>query len=414
MLPPIMHGDLLRLSLAAGDVVAIIDGFFYHRPAVRHQEILHVLNLGVSVIGGASMGAIRAAELVGSGMIGVGAVFEAYLRGVLAGDDEVALLHASAEEAHRPLSLALVSVRDATAHLRRLALINPAQERHVLRALSSTFFADRTLGFTMQLARQAAFSDVATAALRTRVDGTEPDIKQRDARQVVTLASELAGDAHGCGPPVGPAVKTDLLWRWQNECAADAAPMAEPSHLSLVRTRQLFDPNFARDYEGAVLLHLAKAWGVASAREPIAREFIQRTGLAEVTAAMAREWLYPEQTGAGVAPIMALVVATHRLPPGVTLIHDGEWLSSLAESSREWLNALCRACDAGAPETLASPRAALRYVACIWKAPDAGGSVLRRLGYARGFRDLADIADAARPFVASRQTVARVLACHQT
>ena len=41
----------------------IIDGSFQSQPAVRHKEILWALSRGIPVIGAASMGALRAAEL---------------------------------------------------------------------------------------------------------------------------------------------------------------------------------------------------------------------------------------------------------------------------------------------------------------------------------------------------------------
>ena len=43
--------------------ILIIDGVFQSEPAVRHKEILWALSLGVPVVGAASMGALRAAEL---------------------------------------------------------------------------------------------------------------------------------------------------------------------------------------------------------------------------------------------------------------------------------------------------------------------------------------------------------------
>jgi hypothetical protein len=68
----------LQLTVSAGDIVIIIDGLFYHTAPVRHKEILILLAQGVTVIGAASMGALRAAELHPYGMTGVGSIFDAY------------------------------------------------------------------------------------------------------------------------------------------------------------------------------------------------------------------------------------------------------------------------------------------------------------------------------------------------
>ena len=91
--PPVRHGDLLRLDLAPGDTVLIIDGLFHSTAAVRHKEILHLLANGVRVVGSSSMGALRAAELHPYGMVGIGWIFAAYRDGTIEADDEVAVTH---------------------------------------------------------------------------------------------------------------------------------------------------------------------------------------------------------------------------------------------------------------------------------------------------------------------------------
>ena len=77
--------------------IAIIDGYFDSVPAVSHKEILVALSMGVPVYGAASMGALRVAELHHFGMIGVGRIFERYREGSLEDDDEVAVVHGSAD-----------------------------------------------------------------------------------------------------------------------------------------------------------------------------------------------------------------------------------------------------------------------------------------------------------------------------
>src|SRR3546814_11407858 len=87
-----------------------IDGYFDHRPAVRHKEILLLLSEGVRMFGASSIGALRAAEMGGFGLTGVGYIYRAYSRGPLVGADEVALVHTSSEWDWRPLALPLVAV----------------------------------------------------------------------------------------------------------------------------------------------------------------------------------------------------------------------------------------------------------------------------------------------------------------
>src|ERR1700677_2021218 len=101
VLPPVRHGDLLRLRPAAGDRVLIIDGLFLQSAPVRHKEILLLLSQGVTVAGSSSMGALRAAELWPYGMRGVGEVFRLHRDLIVTGDDEVAVIHCYDDERYR-------------------------------------------------------------------------------------------------------------------------------------------------------------------------------------------------------------------------------------------------------------------------------------------------------------------------
>ncbi|WP_198679171.1 hypothetical protein [Thermomonospora amylolytica] len=46
LMPPVAAGDLLRLDVRAGDVIAIVDGYFHQTRSVRHKEILDLLGRG--------------------------------------------------------------------------------------------------------------------------------------------------------------------------------------------------------------------------------------------------------------------------------------------------------------------------------------------------------------------------------
>ena len=83
-LPPAEKGSIVaathRFSPTA---IGVVDGYFQHRASLWHKEILWAMDQGISVYGGASMGALRAAELEAYGMIGVGVVFNAFKQGAL-------------------------------------------------------------------------------------------------------------------------------------------------------------------------------------------------------------------------------------------------------------------------------------------------------------------------------------------
>jgi hypothetical protein len=109
--PPAAQGDVYRAALHGPNVIGIIDGYFERVPSVWHKEILWAMSRGIHVFGAASMGALRAAELAAFGMEGVGAIFESYRDGVLEDDDEVAVVHGSAEFGFRAGSDAMVDIR---------------------------------------------------------------------------------------------------------------------------------------------------------------------------------------------------------------------------------------------------------------------------------------------------------------
>jgi len=91
-LQPVAQGDILLAAHAFRPrAMVLIDGQFEDRPAVRHKEILWAMAQGIVVIGAASMGALRAAELSEFGMIGVGLIYRWYRRWRLAPDDAVAV-----------------------------------------------------------------------------------------------------------------------------------------------------------------------------------------------------------------------------------------------------------------------------------------------------------------------------------
>ena len=90
---PIKRGDLNQLLETEDniDIIGIIDGLFHQSPAVAHKEILKALDMNITVVGGASMGALRACELYPYGMIGIGHIFEDYKNGTIESDDDVAV-----------------------------------------------------------------------------------------------------------------------------------------------------------------------------------------------------------------------------------------------------------------------------------------------------------------------------------
>lgn len=145
-LHPAAQGDILLAAHAFRPrAMILIDGQFEGRPAVRHKEILWAMAQGITMIGAASMGALRAAELHPFGMIGVGLIYRWYRRWKLAPDDAVAVHSAPAELSFLPLTDALLDLQATFAQAARRGIISP-QRRHELTALARSMnFRDRSL-----------------------------------------------------------------------------------------------------------------------------------------------------------------------------------------------------------------------------------------------------------------------------
>lgn len=90
--PPVGRDDILQALKDKPKVIGVIDGVFHQRPAVSHKELIKALESGVKVVGGSSMGALRASELDDMGMIGIGRVYKAYKTGEIESDDDVAVV----------------------------------------------------------------------------------------------------------------------------------------------------------------------------------------------------------------------------------------------------------------------------------------------------------------------------------
>jgi hypothetical protein len=180
-LPPAAQGDLYRAALGKPVAIGLIDGYFERVPSVSHKEILWAMKQGVHVFGAASMGALRAAELAAFGMEGVGAIYEAFASGALEDDDEVAVVHAAAEEGYRPLSEAMVNIR-ATLQAAERAGVLGQQPRATLEQLAKGLFhADRSWPGLLQKGQRAGLEAAGLEACRRFVAEHRVDQKRLDA-----------------------------------------------------------------------------------------------------------------------------------------------------------------------------------------------------------------------------------------
>lgn len=204
-LAPARAGDAIALDAVRGDRVVLIDGFFDTWPAVRHKELLMLLSRGVAVIGAASMGALRAAELAPFGMIGIGDVYRAFADGRLVGDDEVALLHGPAQIGWEPLTEPLVNVRATLQRAVRSRRLDPAAARRLRRLAAAMFYKERTWPALLAAAAADGLDATDVAALEGWLASGRVDLKAIDARRALHLALTADLPTPMCEPP--PATK---------------------------------------------------------------------------------------------------------------------------------------------------------------------------------------------------------------
>ena len=139
ILPPAAQGDVHRAVRAGARTIGLLDGAGEGQPSVWHKEILWAMSQGVHVFGASGIGALRAAELHGSGMHGVGKVFEAYRSGALEDDDEVAVVQASAGAGYAALTEPMVNIRASLERAQQDGVVD-AETRSALEALGKRIF----------------------------------------------------------------------------------------------------------------------------------------------------------------------------------------------------------------------------------------------------------------------------------
>ncbi|TKD03365.1 TfuA-like protein [Polyangium fumosum] len=195
-LPPAAQGDVYLAAREKPVAIGIIDGYFERVPSVSHKEILWAMAQGVHVLGAASMGALRAAELSFFGMAGVGAIYEAYARSELDADDEVAVAHALAEDGYRPLNEAMVNIR-ATLRAAERAGVIPTETRARLEAIAhATFYPDRCYPLLLWQAANDGLPVEHLEALKAFLPKGRVDRKRLDAIALLRVMGErFAGEA---------------------------------------------------------------------------------------------------------------------------------------------------------------------------------------------------------------------------
>ena len=191
--PPVKRNDINILVDKGGtNIIGIIDGIFFDRAAVAHREIIRAIKAGVTVVGGCSMGALRASELDTHGMIGMGRIYEWYRDGVIESDDEVAVTFHP--ETLEPLSVPLVNMRTTLEHAVENGVLDPIQGDALLGIARSMYYPDRTYAAMVRNSvGQGLIPGDEQESIIDYLVHNEVDVKREDALLVIEKIKELAG-----------------------------------------------------------------------------------------------------------------------------------------------------------------------------------------------------------------------------
>ncbi|MBB4682897.1 TfuA-like protein [Amycolatopsis jiangsuensis] len=400
--PPVAHGDLLRHRFTRGDMVVLVDGYYHHSASVRHKEILALLQAGVQVVGCASMGAIRAAELHPYGMLGRGVVFEQYRDGVLEGDDEVAVMHGEAPE-YRKLTVALVAVRHAAEAARRAGVFSAAAARSVVEGAESCHYTERTWQ-----ALEAGNEDVARLRAFLARDARAADVKAADTLDTLTAI------ARGELPPADPGRwaenddwRNRFITEWQTDFAVEPVEGTDVSVGATIRYQQLHLDDFPVRWRRYVLGHLAGP-GPADELPARALRIAARHGLTPetLTAGQLGHWLTPDEVAAlpREEALLRLLTRSYqpqcpvsdlaRAEPGVA----ADPVARRAVAEAEVVNAEVASWASGQHVGQLKPAVLTGHLATVWGVPPDDAPTLLAAARDRGFGSLGDAVEAVRPF----------------
>jgi hypothetical protein len=189
--PPAKRGDLYNAAKEGSKIICLIDGVFFQDCSVAHKEVLFALEMGTKVLGASSMGALRASELDVYGMEGVGEIYQAYKRGTLVSDDEVALIFDPFT--FEPRSEPLVNIRFNLDLGLQKGIIGTATRNKLFRCAESLYFPERTYEKMMQAA-EGHVSALELRQFREFIDNDRRDVKMEDALLALQRVLEIADE----------------------------------------------------------------------------------------------------------------------------------------------------------------------------------------------------------------------------
>ncbi len=187
--PPAKKGDFLRLMNCISDddrvIVGLVDGLFLQDYPPTPIEVFQlVVKKNMLVLGGASLGALRAVELEKYGMIGIGKIFELYKKNTIAADDEVAVTFDP--EKKQLESEAMIDIRYNLFVALRKGVIDKNTRKAAVKVAKSIYFPDRNYEVIIdETKRRYPSSSDYLESFRSYVSKNRQSLKEKDAIKLV-------------------------------------------------------------------------------------------------------------------------------------------------------------------------------------------------------------------------------------
>lgn len=176
---PARAGDIFKAAEIGFTRILLVDADFGVQASPWHKEILVVLSKGCAVLGGASMGALRAAELEAFGMVGIGRIFEDFRDGRFVDDDFVAVAYSPSRIKFQPISDAMVNIVYALEKMERVLGCGDDRIKYAYDWYAGKYFASRRL---------EDFPPVFDERLRELLRASYKDIKAEDVLRAIKAA----------------------------------------------------------------------------------------------------------------------------------------------------------------------------------------------------------------------------------
>lgn len=184
--PPVARGDIIKALKDKPDIIGIIDGIFHKEPAVSHKEILEALKQRVIIVGGASMGALRASELEDFGMVGIGQVYEDYKTGVIESDDDVSVV--INPQTMEQLSEALISMNYTFKAALDQKVLDRSDYDLLIKTAKSIYYPKRTYA---KVLKDSGLEKPKVEIFKQFLEKNKIDVKRADALAVLEYIKQL-------------------------------------------------------------------------------------------------------------------------------------------------------------------------------------------------------------------------------